>query len=215
MLPEIVETERLKLEPRTPEYIDPLAVYEHCKEGAPHIDEVTEHVPWNPHAHPKESLEFLERGQKTREEHEAAEFVVRPKEGEDGAGEIAGFTGVEFDWEKDVAELGCWFRKPFWGRGYSGERALALAELTFEGLGFEVLTVRHHVGNENSERAIAKYVDRMGGRREGVLRNFGVESIGDDGGVDEVRYTVSQAEYRETAPEQEVTFRDADGEPWP
>lgn len=215
MLPEIVETERLRLEPRTPAYVDPLAVYEHCKTDAPHIDEVTEHVPWSPHEHPKESLEFLERGEKMREDHDAADFVVRPKDGEDGAGEIAGFTGVDFDWDTDSAELGCWFRKRFWGRGYSGERALALAELAFEGLDFEILTVRHHVGNENSERAIEKYIDRMGGRREGVLRNFGVESVDGGGGVDEVRYTVSQTEYREADLDHEVTFRDAGGEPWP
>ncbi|MEF8800964.1 MAG: GNAT family protein [Halolamina sp.] len=215
MLPEIVETERLRLEPRTPEYVDPLAAYEHCKEGAPNIDEVTEHVPWSPHKHPKETLAFLERGVEMREDHEAAEFVVRPKQGEHGAGEIAGFTGVDLDWERDAAELGCWFRKPFWGRGYSGERALALAELALEALDFEILTVRHHVDNENSERAIERYIDRMGGRREGVLRNVGLESIDNGGGVDGVRYTVSQAEYREADPDHEVTFRDVDGEPWP
>ncbi|MFB6221585.1 MAG: GNAT family N-acetyltransferase, partial [Halolamina sp.] len=62
MFPETVETARLRLEPRTPEYVDPLAVYEYCKQGAPHIDEVTEHLPWEPHPHPKETLAFLERG---------------------------------------------------------------------------------------------------------------------------------------------------------
>lgn len=215
MLPEIVETERLRLEPRTPEYVDPFAVYEHCKEGAPNIDEVTEHVPWSAHSHPKESLEFLERGAKLRDEHKAADYVVRPKEGEEGAGEIAGFTGVDFDWEREFVELGLWFRKPFWGRGYSSERALALAELAFEGLDFELLVVRHHVENENSERAIEKYIDRMGGRREGVLRNYGLASVDDGGGVDEVRYSVSRTEYRDADPDHEVTFLDEDGEPWP
>gem|GEM_PF-5215484 len=45
MLPEFIETERLRLAPRTPEYVDPLAVYDYCKTDAPHIDEITEHVP--------------------------------------------------------------------------------------------------------------------------------------------------------------------------
>jgi len=49
MLPEFIETERLRLAPRTPEYVDPLAVYDYCKTDAPHIDEITEHVPWRPH----------------------------------------------------------------------------------------------------------------------------------------------------------------------
>lgn len=213
MLPEIVETERLRLEPRTPEYVDPLVAYEHCKQGAPAIDEVTKHLPWSPHPHPKATLEFLERGAEMRENHEAADFVVRPTEGEKGAGEIAGFGGLGFDWEKDTATLGCWFRKPFWGRGYSGERALALAELAFEGLDFGLLAVTHLVNNEQSKRAIEKYIDRMGGQREGTLRNIGVDADGTP--VDEVRYTVSQAEYREAGPEQSVAFYGPDGEEWP
>jgi RimJ/RimL family protein N-acetyltransferase len=215
MLPEVIETERLRLEPRTPAYVDPLTVYEYCREDAPAIDEITRYVPWRPHPHPKASVEFLERGAKKREDHEAAAYAVRPKAGEDGAGELAGFAGLGFDWEKDSAELGCWFRKPFWGRGYSGERALALAELGFEHLDFEVLTVSHSPGNDQSERAITKYVERMGGRREGVMRNAGVDSIEGGGGVDLVRYSISQQEYREADPEQAVAFFDADGEPWP
>jgi RimJ/RimL family protein N-acetyltransferase len=215
MLPERIESERLRLEPRTPEYVDPLVVYEHCKAGAPHIDEITEHLPWSPHAHPKESLEFLERGVEMREELDAADYVVRPREGEDGAGELAGFTGLNFEWEKDTVELGCWFRKPFWGRGYSGERALALAELAFEGLDFDLLAVDHHVDNDQSERAIIKYIERMGGRREGTMRNAGVASLEHGGAVDQVRYTVSQAEYREADPDHEVTFVGPEGEPWP
>ena len=215
MLPEFIETERLRLVPRTPEYADPLTVYEYCKEGAPAIEDITEHVPWQPHPHPKATAEYLERGAKKRESHETAPYIVRPKEGEDGAGEIAGFAGLNLDWEKDSAELGCWFREPFWGRGYSGERALALAELAFEHLDFGLLTVSHHQGNEQSERAITKYVERMGGHREGVMRHGGVESIEHGGGVDLVRYSISQQEYRDAAPEQAVTFYDADGESWP
>jgi RimJ/RimL family protein N-acetyltransferase len=216
MLPEFIETERRRLAPRTPTYADPLTVYEYCKADAPHIDEITEHVPWRPHPHPKETVKFLERGAKKRAEHKAAAYVVRPKAGEDGAGEIAGFAGLNLDWKKDSAELGCWFRQPFRGRGYSGKRAQALAALAFEHLDFEHLTVSHHRENEQSERAITKYVERMGGRREGVMRNAAVESIEQgDRGVDLVRYSISQQEYREAGPEQQVTFYDADEEPWP
>ncbi|MBP1985751.1 GNAT family N-acetyltransferase [Halolamina salifodinae] len=211
MFPVIIETERLRLEPRTPEYVDTLAVYEHCKQGAPEIDEVTEYLPWDPHATPNDTAEFLERGAKGREEREGIDYVIRPKEGEEGAGEIAGFGGLTFDWDTDSAELGTWLRKRFWGRGYSGERALALAELAFENLDLEVVTVTHDVGNENSERAIEKYVDRMGGRREGTLRNYHAG----DPPVDAVRYSVTQDEYREADHEHEVAFFGEDGEPWP
>ena len=212
MFPAIVETERLRMEPRTPEYVDALGVYEHCREDHPHIDEVTEYLPWEPHSTPNESAEFLERGAEGREEREGIDFAIRPKEGEEGAGEIAGFGGLSFDWDTDSAELGTWLRKPFWGRGYSGERALALAELAFEHLDIEVVTVTHDADNENSERAIEKYVERMGGRREGTLRNFHPSS---DGPVDAVRYSVTQSEYRDADPDPEVAFYGEDGEPWP
>ena len=146
-----------------------------------------------------------------RDEHEGTDYVIRPKEGEEGAGEIAGFGGLTLDWDTDSAELGTWLRKPFWGRGYSGERALALAELAFEQLDLELVTVTHDVDNEQSARAIEKYIERMGGRREGTLRNFHAG----DPPVDVVRYSVTQSEYRDADPEQAVTFLDGEGEPWP
>lgn len=204
MFPDVVETERLRLEPRTPEYVDVLTAYEHCREGAPDIDEITEHLPWDPHPHPKETHDFLERGATARSELKAAEYVVRPRAGEEGAGEIAGFTGVGVDWEKRTGTLGLWFRKPFWGRGYSRERAVALAALTFDRLDLELLAVSHSPSNENSERAIVKYVERMGGRREGTLRNWAP----DDPPVDQVRYTVSQDEWLEADLEPDVSFYD-------
>jgi len=211
VFPATIETERLRLEPRTPEYLDTLAVYEHCKQGAPHIDEVTEYLPWDPHANPKETAEFLERGAKGRQEREGIDYAIRLKAGEDGTGELAGFGGLDLDWETDSAELGTWLRKPFWGRGYSGERALALAELAFEHLDFEVVTVTHDADNEKSARAIETYIERMGGRREGTLRNYHPG----DPPVDAVRHSVTQDEYRDADPDHEVAFYDEDGEPWP
>ena len=66
-------------------------------------------------------------------------------------------------------------------------------ELAFDRLGLEVVRVSHEPRNENSERAISRYVDRVGGRREGVERNVTPY----DGGTvhDEVRYAISQAEW--------------------
>lgn len=202
MFPDIIETDRLRFEPLTPEFVDTLDLYEHCKEGAPDIDEVTEYVVWDPHKHPKETNDFLQRGKKTWAEKQGVGYVIIPREGEDGAGEIAGTTGISLDWEKDTATLGLCLWKPYWGRGYSGERALALASLAFDRLDVEILSVTHIPENENSERAISKYVERMGGRREGALRNSGAD------GVDEVRYTVSQQEWRDADLEFELAFYD-------
>ncbi|WP_430503981.1 GNAT family N-acetyltransferase [Haloparvum sp. PAK95] len=194
MFPETIETERLRLRPRWPETVDVHECYEICS-ADPGIDEVTEYVTWSPHETVKETQEFLERGKSKWEDAEAAGYVIRPKPGEDGAGEIAGCTGIGIDWDRRTAVLGLWLRKRFWGRGYSGERAAALCEIAFDRLDLELVAVSHHPDNEQSARAIEKYVDRFGGRREGVLRNH-LEY--QDGSVhDEVRYTISQREWRE------------------
>ena len=200
MFPETIETDRLRLEPRWPERVDLDDCYRICSSD-PGIDEVTEHVTWDPHETKKETLEFLERGRERWEDGEAAGYVIRPREGEDGAGEIAGFGGFSVDWEKRTAVLGTWLRKRFWGRGYSGERAAALADVVFEDLDLDLVAVSHLPENEQSKRAIEKYVDRLGGRREGLLRN---QITFLDGSVhDEVRYTISQAEWRDATEQAE------------
>jgi RimJ/RimL family protein N-acetyltransferase len=177
------------LEPRWPEHVDLDECYRICSSD-PGIDEVTEHVTWDPHETKKETLEFLERGRERWEENEAAGYVIRPREGEDGAGEVAGFGGFTVDWEKRTAELGTWLRRRF-----SGERAAALVEVAFADLDLDLVAVGHLPENEQSERAIEKYVDRLGGRREGLLRNHIAFA---DGSVhDEVRYSIAQQEWRE------------------
>jgi RimJ/RimL family protein N-acetyltransferase len=194
MFPETIETDRLRLEPRRPETVDLDTCYRICSSD-PGIDEVTEHVTWSPHETKMETREFLERGRERWADGEAAGYVIRPREGEDGAGEIAGFGGFAVDWDTRTAELGTWLRRRFWGRGYSGERAAALVEVAFDDLDLEIVAVGHLPENDQSRRAIEKYVDRLGGRREGLLRNHIAFA---DGSVhDEVRYTIAQDEWRE------------------
>jgi RimJ/RimL family protein N-acetyltransferase len=107
---------------------------------------------------------------------------------------LAGTTNLHFDWGRRTAELGIWLRKPFWGRGYSGERAAALLELAFERLDLELVGASHQDGNEQSRRAIEKYVERFGGQYDGLLRNFVPRG---DEVRDLHRYTISQEQYRE------------------
>jgi RimJ/RimL family protein N-acetyltransferase len=194
LFPDRIETERLVLEPFTTENVDLLAYYRHVSRDNPNIEEITEHLSWDPHETPKESLEFLKSQEEARAEGEDATYVVRPKEGEDGAGEFAGMAGLHPDWDRRTATLGTWLRKPFWGRGYSGERAAALMEVAFERLGLEVVTVTHEAGNEKSRRAIRKYVEAHGGQHEGLLRNG---APGSDGPVDLHRYTVTREQWSE------------------
>ena len=214
MFPERVETERLVLEPLTPEYVDVLAFYGHASHRNPHIEEITEYLSWDPHATPKETLEFLESRAEAWDAGEDASYVVRPKEGEagtkesdddasdrkdgaddrEGPAEIAGAAGLHPDWDRRTATLGTWLRKPFWGRGYSGERAAALMEVAFDRLDLEVVAVTRHADNDKSRRAIEKYAERFGGQHEGLLRNGGVSP---DGPVDVERYSVTREQWSE------------------
>ncbi|WP_123537390.1 GNAT family N-acetyltransferase [Halosimplex salinum] len=195
LFPERIETERLVLEPATTETLDPLDQYEHVREGAPHIDDITEYVTWEPHETPKETEEFLELITEQRESGEGATYAIRPKPGEDGAGEFAGFTGITVDWDARRATFGAWLRKPFWGRGYSGERAAAFMPVAFDRLDLDAVVVTVHEGNEKSRKAVSRYIEAHGGHREGLLRNFEVNM---DGSVVDVhRFTVTADEYRE------------------
>ena len=195
MFPERIETERLVLERLSAETVDPLAYYEICSSD-PEIETVTEYVTWDPHETPTETLAFLESREAAWSERTSAEYAIRPRESEPGAGEIAGACGLGIDWEKRTGELGIWLRKPFWGRGYSGERAAALLELAFSRLALELVAVPVRADNERSIRAVERYADRFGGGRDCLLRNWWTTAV--DEPVDAVRYTITREEYLES-----------------
>jgi RimJ/RimL family protein N-acetyltransferase len=199
MFPERIETDRLELTALTSETVDVLDYYDICSGNATEdIEVVTEYLPWESHDTPKETEEFLDGLTQRREAGENAEYAVRPKEtddeaaDDDRAGEIAGAVGLSPHWDRRTGELGIWLRRPYWGRGYSGERAAALMAVAFERLDLEVVAVSHHAGNDKSRRAIEKYVERFGGQHEGLLRNG---APGPDGPVDLHRYTVTREEW--------------------
>ena len=206
LFPGTVLTDRLRLEQLGPGNPDPSTFYEHTREAAPDIEETTEYVSWSPNRTPAAGVEFLENAAESWAAGEGATYVVRPREGEPGAGSFAGTTGLGLDWDRDRGELGIWLRKPFWGRAYSGERADALLALAFDRLDLELVGVSHLPENENSERAITKYVERHGGRRAGRFRNRLTDA---DGTVhDTIEYSVSQREWREAdGAETAVEFR--------
>jgi RimJ/RimL family protein N-acetyltransferase len=196
--PRTIETERLRLD-RLDEATSALELYEHVKAGAPDIEDVTEYLTWGPHETPNETREFLERVTERWVNGESAEYAIVPREGEPGAGEFAGVGGMFLDWGRRTGTFGLWLRKPFWGRGYSAERATAFLALAFDRLDLDLVAVTHTVENDRSRQAIEKYVDRFGGRREGRFRSF--ETDPDGGGVDFVRHTVAHDEWSENRPD--------------
>ena len=204
LFPEVIETDRLRLEALGPDAVDVLEFYEICSSD-PEIEAVTEYVTWDPHATPRETLEYLENVTERREASEGTSYLIRPREGEDGAGEIAGDAGFGVDWEKRTLGLGVWLRKRFWGRGYSGERAAALMHLAFDRLDLELVVADAHVDNDRSNRAIERYTRPHGGGRDGLLRNW--QTFGGDP-VDCYRYSVSREEWAENPTDVTVRFVD-------
>lgn len=192
MFSERLETERLVLERLCHDTVDVLEYYRLCSRHEAEIDEVTAFLTWDPHSTPKETKAFIDDVEQRWADAERAEYLIRPKPGEDGAGAIAGAKGIGIDWDRRSGELGTWLRKPFWGRGYSGERATALLELAFDRLDLELVSVGHLDGNEQSKRAIEKYVEAHGGGYDGILRNW--VPVGDEV-RDLHRYTITREQY--------------------
>lgn len=194
MFPERIETERLHLERISAESVDLFDLYALYCDGDD-VEEMFEYWDSSPHESVKETYDYIEEAERLWDEAEGAKYVIRPGEGEDGAGVIAGTTGLYPDWEKRSANLGILLDKRFWGRGYAGERADALLSVAFERFDLEIVVAAHVDGNEQSRRAITKYVERYGGQYEGLLRNW--HSLPDTV-ADVHRYTISQDEYFET-----------------
>lgn len=193
LFPTELESSRLRYEHLHPDSFDSMELYQHVQAGAPHIDKITAHLNWDPHEHPKETVDWVSQCGENYESGEGVSYVLRPKEGERG-GELAGLTGLGIDWDCKRAELGIWLRKPFWGRGYSGERAGRMLELAFDRLDLEVVTVSHDPENENSRNAIQSYVDRFGGHKEGRLRN---DIVMNGEPRDSIRYSIAVEEWQE------------------
>lgn len=186
------ETDRLRFERLSTETIEPLAFYNLTSRRNSSIDDETEYLPWNPTETVGEAADRLETFDRQWEEGERADWLLRPKSGEDGAGEIAGTATLVLRWDRELALPGIWLRKPFWGRGYSGERADALLEVAFDRLGLSLVAIPVHGENDRSYRAVQKYVERHGGRYEGLLRNHADR---DDRPIDHHRFSISREEY--------------------
>jgi ribosomal-protein-alanine N-acetyltransferase len=205
--PPVLSTERLRLEQCCRANVSVAEFYRAASDRNPHIEAVTEHLSWVPHDSRQVSRETLAHFEQAWADGEIATYAIRPKDAESTPeslagslvdtddGVLAGTCALTCDWDADCGTLGVWLRKEYWGRGYSGERADALLQLAFDELGFGVVAVCHNAGNDPSRRAIESYVDRHGGHREGLLRHFAAAPDG-SGGADQVRYTISRAEWQ-------------------
>ena len=197
MFPERFTTDRLSFERLCHENVSPHEYADLVSYGNPTVELETEYLPWNPVYTVGEAADRIDQFERRWADRERAEWLVRPRDGEDGAGELAGQTGLILEWEKDLALLAIWLREPFWGRGYSGERADALLEVAFDDLDLGVVAVPLHADNDRSYRAVERYVERYGGRYEGLLRNHAGRY---DEPADHHRFSISREEYERHRP---------------
>jgi len=169
MFPARIETERLTLERISRDSVDVFGLHELYADGDD-AAELFEYWDSSPHETVKETYDYVAEAERLWEDMEGAKYVIRPKDGEDGSGVIAGTTRLYLDWENRSANLGILLARKFWGRGYASERADAMLSVAFDRLDLELVVAVHIDGNEKSRRAIAKYVERYGGRYEGHLQ---------------------------------------------
>jgi ribosomal-protein-alanine N-acetyltransferase len=189
LFPDAFETERLRYE-RLDATMDAFELYEHT--GTDAFERLSEYISKDRHHHPKDTLEYLNDSAEQWQDAERANWAIRPRDGEAGAGEFAGVASLIPLWDRRTARLGIWLLSDYHGRGYAGERADALVTLAFDRLDLELVAAGHTDGNDASRKAIEKYVDRWGGEYEGLLRNWVVL---DDEPRDLHRYSISRAEY--------------------
>ena len=204
MFPDRFQTERLRFEPFTTETIDPLELYEHTRSGGGFADQMA-YLSVDAHDTPYDAREYLRESESAWRKSTRANWAMFPVSDEPRAGEFAGVASLIPLWERRTARLGVWLLEPFWGRGYAGERAAALIEIAFDHLDFELVAAGHLDGNENSKRAIEKYVDCLGGTYDGVIRNC----VALDGEVHDLhRYTINPQAWEANRPPERIRLLD-------
>jgi ribosomal-protein-alanine N-acetyltransferase len=125
---------------------------------------------WGPYEGPSAPLPYIEALAERREGGELLDFLVVHAE----HGPI-GVTGLsELSRRDRRATVGTWFGRPYWGSGSNPESKALIASLAFEHLGFNRLTAWANARNGRSQAAL----ERVGFRREGVLRGWHIHSSG-------------------------------------
>jgi RimJ/RimL family protein N-acetyltransferase len=148
-------TERLLLEPVTPEHVP--AMWAATKRSLP---ELRPWMPWARQASVKNSREFAERAAEDWAAGRDYVFAIMRE------GEYIGGCGLHSYRLEGIGELGYWIRSDMAGNGYTTEAAGALVVLAFETVRFFRLELRAGVDNRPSQRV----AEKLGFRREGTMR---------------------------------------------
>jgi ribosomal-protein-alanine N-acetyltransferase len=198
IFPTRIETDSLLLERLSHDTVDVFEFYEFTTrddwQGA-----ATEHMPWFRFQRLDQVTDFIDNAEQEWAERNTARYLLRSKE-EDG--EIIGTTAFGPEWKTRGAGSGIVLAKRFWGREYGLERASAFIELTFERYDLDAYYATCAAHNEPSRRMIEKYVEKYGGRHEGLLRQHSSRPNGEV--TDQHRFTILREEYEEATKEMET-----------
>lgn len=93
MFPECIDTERLHLERISHSTVDVFDLHDLYSDGD-EVGEMFKYWDSSPHETVKESDDYIDEAERLWDEREGAKYVIRPKEGENGASVIAGTTGL-------------------------------------------------------------------------------------------------------------------------
>lgn len=198
LFPTRIETERLVFEPLTPEETDVFELYEFVSrddwQGA-----ATEHMPWFRFDRIDQVATFIEDAAEQWANRETARYLLRAPADNDG---IVGTTAYGPEWDGRRAGSGIVLAEEYWRREYGLERASVFIELTFECYDLDAFYTTCAAENEPSRRMIEKYVDRYGGRHEGLLRQHSPRPSG--AVTDQHRFSITRAEYESATADRET-----------
>lgn len=157
MLPELLETDRLRLEATVPAHA--AGLWPAIEASLP---ELTKYMAWAPSASAANTVTFTERIEKKREELTDWSFTIFL--GDEVAGNISlmGYEALA-----DLAEVGYWLRSDLCGRGLMTEAARAVVDFGFDDVGCHRLELRAAESNPGSIRV----AEKVGFVREGLLRD--------------------------------------------
>ncbi|RRJ28028.1 GNAT family N-acetyltransferase [Halocatena pleomorpha] len=189
LFPERIETERLAFERVSHRTVDPFELYEFVSRDDWHRD-ATEHMPWFQFQRLDHVAEFIDRAEQRWTDRDSARYLLRSKEEN---GDIIGTTAYKPEWEQRRAGSDIVLARQYWGREYGTERASVFIELTFERYDLDAYYTTCATDNEPSRRMIEKYVEKYGGRHEGLLRQHSARPNGTV--TDQHRFTVVRSEY--------------------
>lgn len=198
VFPRRIETERLVFEPITDETVDPFELHDFVSRDDWQAA-AADHMPWFAFDRLDQVAGFIDDATEQWADLETARYLLRSIEA-DGA--LVGLTGYGPDWKTRRAGSGIVLARDYWGREYGVERAAAFIELTFERYDLDAFYTTCAAGNEPSRRMIEKYVDRYGGRHEGLLRQHSPRPNGDV--TDQHRFSITREEYRAATADRET-----------